>query len=121
MRPQTPRGRGCYSVIKVCFSGNSRETSWEAARTDHLDAERDPPTSVTTFPSVTEQFRIAPVMKGETMRKGEGCLGEEYFFGYQQRYSQILVYFLPFLRPGHLYAAGSLRRISPRYIRFSMA
>jgi len=38
----------------------------------------------------------------------------------QQRYSQLLVYFLPFLGPGHLYAAGSLRRIFPHYIRFSM-
>lgn len=31
------------------------------------------------------------------------------------------LYFLSFLGAGHLYAAGSPRRISPSYIRFSIA
>lgn len=86
-----------------------------------MDTERDPLASVTTFPPFTAQFWITPVMKGEAMHEGEGCSGEAYFFGYQQGYSRLLVYFLPFLRPGQLYADGSLRRLSPCYVRFSMA
>lgn len=50
--------------------------------------------------------------------------GEKFYYYYYLAITRGIpsfFYFLSLLGAGHLYAAGSLRRISPSYIRFSIA
>lgn len=84
-----------------------------------VDTEQDLLTSVTTFPSVTVAAGSHPWWKRKHEQRGRMFCRRTYF-GNQQRYSQILVCFLLFLRVGYSCAAGSQRRISPCYISFSM-
>lgn len=99
-RPHIPWERGCYSFIKLRFSGSSREISWEAACTGHTVTERDPPTSVTTSPSGKVQAGIAAVKKEETVYAGGAVLEQSIFLAIRRGIpSFCCVAFVPQTRP----------------------
>lgn len=85
----------CCSCIKLCFVGNSRVIIWEVV-CSYMDKKQGLLTSV-TFPSLTVQFWITSLIKGEAIKEWE-VFFQEFVFVYQKRYSWFLVYFLLFLR-----------------------